>query len=200
MSYFTQTPADPAASADALRHRHSLSYMDSSVSGFYTPETGQYGATRGTCRDCGLRILQVCAEGDTLASNRRAFIAVAELEEAYAMNEAHTEAAYAAETAATALERPAQEGRVVQERHVEVCERRGHADHYVAGRLQPVCPRCGEFTETAPAELSTSELVRAYAAARVLDATVEGGVSRWEHRRHIAVVTELRARGVLDDR
>lgn len=73
-------------------HRHSLSYQHSSVSGFYTPETGQYGATRGTCRDCGQRILQVCAEGDTLASNRRAFIAEAELDAAYAENAERTPA------------------------------------------------------------------------------------------------------------
>lgn len=106
MSYYTQTPADPAASADALRHRHILSYQHASVSGFYTPETGQYGATRGTCRDCGQRIVQVCAEGDTLASNRRAYIAEADLEAAYAENTERAE--LAAPEAPEAPEAPAE--------------------------------------------------------------------------------------------
>ena len=87
------------------QHLHEASYQHSMISGFWRladgvpldatatyrptrPDLGaHWGGTIGTCR-CGVEVMQLCVEGDTGFSNRRGWVPVADLEAAYAENEA----------------------------------------------------------------------------------------------------------------
>lgn len=68
-------------------HRHVLSYHHVNSSGPRTrPDGTAYLATYGTCRDCLEAIYQLAESGDTLATNRRPWVAFRDLREAYAAN------------------------------------------------------------------------------------------------------------------
>lgn len=75
---------------DTRRHHHEASYQHSISSGWSVRADGtQYGATRGTC-ECGERVIQLTT-GECPFENGRGWVALAELEEAYAEQENRTD-------------------------------------------------------------------------------------------------------------
>lgn len=107
--------------ADTPQHMHEASHMHSIVSGFYQladgvplddtatyrptrPDLGaHYGRTLGHCR-CGVEVIQLTVEGETAWTNRRGWVPLADIEDAYAENaERDAERDQPAEPAAPAV-------------------------------------------------------------------------------------------------